>query len=268
MKKALTIFTAVVLLALLSCGKGKSQAGESSFSEFTINSRSTGSQRTVGVYLPAGYDKQNTYPVVYMEDGLVFTDGNYRSILDSLVLYRLISPVVVVCSYEDKTPMPEFGIAMRNAEYLESLSQRTPELAVYFENHLAYFTDELIPEIEKRYSVSKERSGRIYYGTSNSADFGLSLSMRHPELFDEYWCFSPVCSDLGNYGMLEQDARYRICWGAKEESGLSFNYFPSLINSIRKRGGIVDSWTYPGGHDRPVWEMQFYNLLANRFPAE
>lgn len=261
MKKSILATLIITALAVVSCGP---QTEGSMFDEFEIKSRSTGTTRNVGVYLPEGYNSKQTYPVIYMEDGLVFKEGNYQHLLDSLINEGAIEPVIVACSYEDKTQIPGFDLAMRNAEYIETVAASDPTLQSIFDNHLEYFINEFIPTIEKKYPVSAERSDRIYYGTSNSADFGLTLSMIHPELFHEYWCFSPVFSDLSGHGMLAESTSYKICWGVKEETKLSFDYFPALTQSIRKRGGSVTTWTFDAGHDRPAWEREFVRLLSEK----
>lgn len=252
-----------VALVLSACGTGGSGP---EFVEFEVNSAFTGTRRPVGVYLPQDYDSHKSYPVIYMEDGLVFKEGEYRHLIDSLILNKVIRPVIVACSYEDKSPVDGYELAVRNAEYVEALAAQDTVLDRMFENHLRYFTDEFVPTIRKKFAVSEKTGESIYYGTSNSADFGLTLSMRHPELFSEYWCFSPVYSDLGKYGMLKQEVSYMICWGAKEEAAISFDYFPSLVQSIRKRGGSVTSWDFNDGHDRGNWQAEFIKLLVKRFP--
>lgn len=261
-----TALSAVFIgLLAVSCSP-KNQ--ESFFEEYTIESNFTEMPRTIGVYIPAGYDSRKTYPVIYMADGLVFTDGDYRHSLDSMIEYGFIEPVIVACSYENKMRVSGYNMAYRNAEYVERLSDADATLRQLFDAHYKFFTQEFIPSIEKKYSVSKEREDRIFYGTSNSADFGLTLSMKNPELFSEYWCFSPVFSDISGYGMLNADNSYKICWGAKEEINASFDYFPSLVQSIRKRGGKVQSWVYEGGHDRPIWQAEFTGLVSTRFAKE
>lgn len=249
--------------ALTACSKSLE---ESRFDEFEMESVD-GSTRKGGVYLPKGYNPKKEYPVIYMEDGLVFKDCKFAGMIDSLIDIGAVRPVVIACSYENKLRVPGKNYAYRNAEYLESLARSDAAFLKIFNAHLKYFQNSFIPYVEKNYSVSHERENRIYFGTSNSADWGLTLSMKHPELFAEYWCFSPVSSDISTYGMLEQPTQYRICWGIKEEVG-NFDYFPSLVSSIRKRGGKVQDWSFNGGHDREWWKYLFGEELVRRFPVE
>lgn len=255
------VFVLIALVTFFSC---KKEYNESQFDEFEITD-TNGLTRTGGIYLPKGMNSRSVYPVIFMEDGLVFKETHFKHMVDSLIEYGLIRPVIIACSYENKMTIPGYKIAYRNAEYLEAMAQTDSNLAKIFDDHYTYFKQVFIPYINKNYPVSTKISDRIFFGTSNSADFGITLSMRDEGLFSEFWCYSPVYSDINEYGTLESPVIYRICWGNKEEIGM-FDYFPSLIKDIRKRGGDVSSWTYNGGHDREWWKYWFGEELVRRFP--
>lgn len=255
LRNTICLMLSVILSA--ACGH---EIRQSEFKEFEIGDRKG------GIYLPAGYSTDRIFPVIYMEDGLVFKDCKFKHYIDSLVDFGIISPVVIACSYENKMKVPGTSLAFRNVEYIESLSVSNDEFRQIFEDHYKYFNDSFIPYIERNYSVSDSRDGRIYFGTSNSADFGITESFRNPSLFAEYWCYSPVYSDVSRYGMLKDKVSYRICWGAKEEIG-QFDYFPELLKDIRKRGGSVHSWVFDGGHEREWWTAWFIEELSQRFAA-
>lgn len=250
------------LTVILSCDNPLSQ--ESEFNEFQIKCKD-GTVRSGAIYLPKGIKSNDKLPVIYMADGLIFKDCKYRKLMDSLVDNKCISPVVIVCSYENKMTVPGYRMAYRNAEYVEAIAKDDNTLATLFDNHYNYFINEFIPYAEKNAPISQKSDDRVFYGTSNSADFGITLSLRNPGLISEYWCFSPVYSDIRDYGLIEAPTSYRICWGAKEEVNM-FDYFPNLLKDIRKRGGNVHSWTFNGGHDRGQWRIWFGEELKRRFP--
>lgn len=265
MKKISILLTSLyILFAISSCKVKTSETSE--FNEFQINCQD-GTVRSGAIYLPKGIKNGDKLPVIYMADGLVFKDCGFKKMLDSLVDCKAISPVVVACSYENKKSVPGYNMAYRNAEYVEALAKTDNTLARLFENHYNFFVNEFIPYIEKEAPVSESAQDRIFFGTSNSADFGITLSLRKQGLISEYWCYSPVFSDIKDYGLIQSTTSYRICWGAKEEVGMD-DYFPNLLKDIRKRGGNVHSWVFNGGHDRGWWRYWFSEELKNRFPAE
>lgn len=241
---------------------------ESIFNEFQLDSKFLSENRSVGVYLPAGYSEKNEYPVIYAEDGMALVSGNYKHLLDSLINNGYIKPVVVACSYENNNQIPGLNLSYRDVEYNEILSRNNDTLRPIFDNHMNYFINEFMPTIEENYSVSKSRDDRIYFGTSNSANFGISLSMNSPELMANYWCFSPVASNCDGYGMLEQKIEYNICWGLKEEFSSEEEVFQPLVLSIRKRGGKVYDWTFSGANERECWRDEFVKMLVLRFGIE
>ena len=250
-----------VLLSVCSCVK---TTDKSEFKEFEMKCQD-GMVRSAGIYIPKGISTDKTYPVIFMADGLVFKECGFRQMIDSLIDTKSISPVVVACSYENKKTVPGYNLAYRNAEYVEAMAKNDNTLAKLFDNHYSFFVNEFIPYIEIEAPVSSDADDHIFFGTSNSADFGITLSLRNPGLISEYWCFSPVYSDISEYGMLSTTTKYSICWGAKEEIGM-FDYFPNLLKDIRKRGGAVNSWVFNGGHDREWWKYWFSEELKRRFP--
>lgn len=265
MKKIFIFLTSVFILsAFFSCNRGASSSSE--FREFEIKCKD-GKVRSGGIYIPKGTKANDKLPVVYMADGLVFKESAFKSMIDSMIDLKDISPVVIACSYENKKTVPGYDLAFRNAEYIEVLAKNDNTLAKLFENHYDYFINEFIPYIEKNAPVSASADDRTFFGTSNSADFGITLSLRNQGLINEYWCFSPVFSDISEYGLLESQTTYRICWGSKEEAGMD-DYFPNLIKDIRKRGGKVNTWVYDGGHDRGWWKFWFSEELIRKYPYQ
>lgn len=280
MKKNGFVLSLIPVLLLFACNNARTSSAEeitqdsssvaevispeSKFVETQFYSSAMGQTRTIAVYIPANYSESNTYKVIYTEDGLVFATGNYKELLDSLIAGGMIQPVIVACSYENKDRIPGTGYAYRNAEYVEDIAKSSPVLQQIFDSHMNYFLHEFIPYIESNYSVSKKRDDRIYYGTSNSADFGLTLSFRSQDLFAEYWCFSPVYSVLWDYAPLAQSTGYFINWGTGEQKGDRLVYFHNLTDFLKKSGGNVRQWTFNGGHDRPKWREEFSKLAQER----
>lgn len=262
--KKISILLILSICSLCLVESCREVSEKSEFNEFDIKCND-GTVRSGGIYLPQGISSNDKLPVIYMGDGLVFKDCGFRKMLDSLIESKAIKPVIVACSYENKMTVPGYSLAYRNAEYVEALAKNDNTLAKLFDNHYRYFLNEFIPYIEKHAPVSKDSKDRTYFGTSNSADFGLTLSLREQGLMDEYWCFSPVYSNISDYGMLQVPTIYRICWGAKEEIN-QFDYFPNLMKDLRKRGADVNSWVFNGGHDREWWKYWFSEELKRKFP--
>jgi predicted esterase len=63
-------------------------------------------------------------------------------------------------------------------------------LAARFPNHVSYFNNELISDVEAKFNQKLNKKDRYFYGFSNGAGFGLSLLNTHPNTIGTYLCFS------------------------------------------------------------------------------
>lgn len=236
-----TSFFLFAILATVSCKDSGSQLVES-----RIESRITSDSRTISVYLPDGYSKKETYPVVYVGDAVSFISGDYCHILDSLTIHGIIRPVVVACTYNSK------GVSASSSESF----------------NIDYFADEFIPFVQSKYSVSTDRADNLFFGISQSADAGIKMSFDRPGLFSEYWCFSPLKTDVSSFLALDSPTSYKIVWVNKDELKVSFDYFPSMVNALKKRGASVKTKVLETVPSTLVWRQEFIRLLTDRFGVE
>ena len=129
-----------------------------------INSAILGYDLQYRVYLPGNYDSVSGYPVLFLTDGQNYLAGGHMTrILDSLIDRGYIKPIVAVF-VDTRDP----GNLQSNRRFRQFLCNV---------DYLRFFTDELIPTVEKNYSVVKSRAGRTImgfsYGGTNAACFGL-----------------------------------------------------------------------------------------------
>src|SRR5690606_22326883 len=134
---------------------------DSRFYTDSIFSKNLGEYRKHNVYLPKGFNKQQQYPIIYATDGSTSLENNfYKVALDSLIDHKIIKPIIHIASHSNRktvysTTDPLDGEKIifdyRNFEYVETFKFGTsdPDLSNRFKNHLLYFKDELIPQVEK-----------------------------------------------------------------------------------------------------------------------
>lgn len=114
------------------------------------------------VYTPPHYDEQLSYPVYYIQDGVAFyRTGKLGELLDTAVAQNLIDPAVLVFV----EPLD------RNQEYY--LNDR------YFD----FLMQEVLPQVEQRFSVSRAVEGRGLWGASLGGLISLYTAWQHPEVF-------------------------------------------------------------------------------------
>jgi len=148
----------LMLLAGIACANGIVSE------DIRITSDVLGYDLQYRIYLPEGYDTRESHPVIFLTDGQNYIRrGNMPSVMNSLIGKGSIQPVIAVF------------VDARDPDDLESNRRRTQFFCK--EDYLEFYSDELIPSIEKEYPVIKHREGRTIMGLSfgglNAACFGM-----------------------------------------------------------------------------------------------
>src|SRR5687767_1363501 len=138
----------------------------------TYESKTVGTKRKAVIYTPPGFSKKNKYPVLYLLHGIGGDEkewligGQPQVILDNLYAEKKIEPMIVV--------MPN-GRAMKDDRKGGNIfdSAKVQAFATFEKDLL----NDLIPFIEKKYPVIKDRESRAIAGLSmgggQSLNFGL-----------------------------------------------------------------------------------------------
>lgn len=138
----------------------------------SYSSKTVGTTRRSLIYTPPGYSKKQKYPVLYLLHGIGgdekewLNGGHPEVILDNLMADGKIEPMIVV--------LPN-GRAMKDDRAIGNIfdSARVKAFATFEKDLL----NDLIPFIEKRYSVFTDREHRAIAGLSmgggQSLNFGL-----------------------------------------------------------------------------------------------
>jgi len=134
------------------------------------DSKSVGNKRKAFVYTPPGYSADKKYPVLYLLHGIGGDEGEWRRgghpeiILDDLIADNKAVPMIIV--------MPN-GRAQPNDRAGTNAMATAPAFAKFDQDLLK----DIIPFIESKYSVKKDRENRALAGLSmgggQSLNFGL-----------------------------------------------------------------------------------------------
>src|SRR2546423_9572807 len=135
------------------------------------DSKSVGNKRKALVYTPPGYSATQQYPVLYLLHGIGGDQEEWRRgghpevILDNLIAENQAVPMIIV--------MPN-GRAQPNDGPGTNAMATAPAFAKFDKDLLG----DLIPFIESKYSIKKDREHRALAGLSmgggQSLNFGLS----------------------------------------------------------------------------------------------
>ena len=151
---------------------------------FIIVSKAVGEPRPINVYTPAVYKTGGApLPVLYMSDGGLDEDfPHVVHTVDSLVKVRAIRPVIVV-------GIPN-TVRRRDLTGPTRVQSDSAIAAVVggSANFRKFISDELFPEIQKRYRTTSERS---IVGESLAGLFIVETLLRTPDMFRRYIALDP-----------------------------------------------------------------------------
>ena len=256
---------------LSSCQQNKDRSlADSRFYTDSIYSSHLEEYRKHTVYLPKSYDSTQTYPIIYATDGDEPQNRDFiKQVLDSLIGANAIRPVIYIGSHANINVVPgsqiqtedgqTFSMQYRFFEYVEiDREQGMQEAVERFENHMNYFTKELIPIAEKAFNPGATSEDRIFYGYSNGAGFGANLLNKHPTLIGTFICFSTVGSNVGKNAW-DMNIKYPdlyLQYGDQETGGYVDE--PTALKGIyEKSASFYELKTYEGGHEIAKWNEEF-----------
>jgi enterochelin esterase-like enzyme len=127
-----------------------------------IESAAFGETRGTGVYLPAGHDPAQAYPLVVVHDGDDFVSyADLPVVLDNLIDAGEIPPVIA------------------------ALVQTRDRLGEYSgsRTHARFLVAELLPALSARWRVAEAPGKRVLLGASLGAVASLSTAFRYPGVF-------------------------------------------------------------------------------------
>jgi enterochelin esterase-like enzyme len=230
----------------------------------TLFSESFMEKRPLTIYLPKGFEKKKTYPVIYMADGQLLIKSYAKSI-DSLIDKKLIPEIVIIGVNSNETFIPSMALEYRNFEYLKNLNGGMDTLNLRFNKHFKFFTTEVIKYAERKYSASNKKEDRTFYGISNGADFGVTVAQDQPDLIGHYILCSIVQGSKEPFTWTKTNCpRFYLATGNKEDE--------MVQEEARRLGSYLTTismpyelFFYDGGHERKMWEIQFINTLPKLY---
>ena len=222
-------------------------------------SKTVGAKRKALVYTPPGYTKKKKYPVLYLLHGIGGDEkewlrgGQPQVILDNLYADGKIQDMIVV--------MPN-GRAMRDDRAVGDIM--APDKVKAFADFEKDLLNDLIPFVEKKYSVLKNRENRAIAGLSMGGGQSLNFGLGNLDKFAWVGGFSSAPNTKTPQELIpnpdEAKKMLKLLWiscGDKDWlipfSKRTHDYL--VENSIEHIYRVI-----PGGiHDFNVWKEGLYN---------
>ncbi len=199
------------------------------------------------IYLPAGYDASNRYPVVYTADGSAWIDIiGLPVILDNLIADGAIAPVIAVMidAPEDRSRWYYYN----------------PDYLAYLEKVVAY--------VDGRYSTKTGPGDRLHVGSSSGGRASLYVGIERPGLFRNLAMLSPSLTGPIHYlepyfgGTRRPDARLKIWLSAGTYEGYIYKDAETLESYFKKVGLKTKAVYTHEGHSFGAWRNLTADMLS------
>ncbi|WP_343679557.1 alpha/beta hydrolase [Chryseobacterium arthrosphaerae] len=220
------------------------------------SSVTVGTTRKALVYTPPGFKKGEKYPVLYLLHGIGgdekewFKNGTPQIILDNLYAKGKLSPMIVV--------LPN-GRAMKDDRATgDIMAKDKVEAFAAFEKDLL---NDLIPFVEKKYPVKKDRNNRAIAGLSMGGGQTLNFGLGNIDRFAWVGAFSAAPNTKEPQLLLPDPSKakeLKLLWIScgDQDRLMPFSKRTSDYLTDNKIPHIF--YVEPGGHNFKVWKNDLY----------
>jgi enterochelin esterase-like enzyme len=227
-------------------------------------SKTVGVKRKMTVYTPPGYSKETKYPVLYLLHGIGGDEkewtrsGRADHVVDGLYADKKAVPMVVV--------MPN-GRASKDLTPRSPFPQQSPAFELFGKELLA----DVIPAVEKQYSVKTDREHRALAGLSMGGGQSLNFGLANLDTFAWVGGFSSA-PNTRKAEVLVKDPeaaakKLKLLWvscGDKDGLMRISKSFHDKLTELK----VPHVWyEEPGGHDFKVWNNDLYRFAQLLFRA-
>ncbi|MCL6593750.1 MAG: esterase family protein [Alicyclobacillus sp.] len=215
-------------------------------------------ERTVKVYLPPGFRRDEVYPILYCHDGLeFFTHGRIATLANRMIAERKLQPLLIA------------GLAVNKA-------LRTDDYAADGARSHAYrrfVAEECVPWVEAHYPVATGARCRFLAGVSLGAAASLLLHLEYPQVFQDLLLFSGAFYESAQAAVQVDQAplplrawmvvgrqETAVATGQGEYDFLAANR--KMYQALLRRGAQVDYREAEGTHIWGFWQREVPAALA------
>jgi enterochelin esterase-like enzyme len=222
------------------------------------DSTTVGAKRKARVYTPPGYTKDRKYPVLYLLHGIGGDENEWArggapdAILDNLLADKKVVPMIVV--------MPN-GRASKDLTARDPIPKQSPAFAAFEKDLLT----DLIPFIEKTYSVKSDRASLAIAGLSMGGGQALNFGLGNLDTFAWVGGFSSAPNTKQPADLIKDHAeaakKLRVLYVACGDKDGLIRISQGVHNMLDEKKVPHVYNVIPGGrHDFVVWKSDLYHF--------
>jgi enterochelin esterase-like enzyme len=220
-------------------------------------SKTVGKNRRAVIYTPPSYSRNKKYPVLYLLHGIGgdekewINGGSPQVILDNLYAQNKVEPMIVV--------MPN-GRALKDDS--NKGNSMAPDRVKGFEIFEKDLLNDLIPYIEKKYPVIKDREHRAIAGLSMGGGQSLNFGLGNLDVFAWVGGFSSAPNTKPPEQLLpDPDAarkKLKLLWISCGDADGLITYSKRTHDYFAANNVPHIYYVEPGVHDFKVWKNSLY----------
>jgi len=221
------------------------------------DSKAAGCMRSVHVYSPPGFSKDQKYPVLYLLHGSLSDENSWvkngaaDTILDNL--------------YADKNTVPMI-VVMPNGN-LVGADGKSGDATAEFNAFAADLQDSIIPCVETNFPVKADRRHRAIAGVSAGAHETISFWLTHPDDFAYVGIFIGGLENCAQFEKSHKDAlenvgaktKPKLLWIANGKNDLTYSRCQDTLRLFDK---YQISYVYMEGKGVHDWETARNDLFV------
>lgn len=261
--------TALMLLGTAAYAQGTVTQARAGFDEFraaiphgkidtvTYESKTVGNTRRALIYTPPGYSKSKKYPVLYLLHGIGgdekewYNGGSPQIILDNLYAQDKIVPMIVV--------LPN-GRAIRDDRATGNIM--APDKVQGFANFEKDLLNDLIPFIDQKYHVYKDKDHRAIAGLSMGGGQSLNFGLGNLDTFSWVGAFSAAPNTKKPEDLLPDPnaakSKLKLLWISCGSSDGLITFSKRTHDYLAEKGMPHIYYIEPGVHNFKVWKNGLY----------
>ncbi len=148
----------------------------------TIKSKTLNEDRTLNIYLPQGFDKTKSYPVIYLLDGSMNEDFIHVTGLIQFfnLMYSMPETIVVGVANIDRKRDYTFHTDLKDL-------QKDYPTTGHSDKFIEFLEKELKPYVESQFKTTD----KYLFGQSLGGLLATEILLKKPEMFNNYFIISP-----------------------------------------------------------------------------
>ncbi len=219
------------------------------------------------ILLPANYSTSKKYPVLYVMHG--YYENQDRMIIKgngTMYTRQIIGNAIADGSAEDMIVV--FPYIYSSATQANCSGMDDANNAAY-DNFINDLIKDLMPHIEKTYSVKTGRENTAITGFSMGGRESLLIGMKRPDLFGYVGAICPAPGVTGSFKWNSEEEAPSLVWITAGSNDTVVYSNPETYHNNFTKNGVPNIWHYVNGgyHGDNCIHAHIYNFVRAVFKA-